>query len=140
MFKVTETFKDFLGSDRTEDFYFNLTKAEIIKMEWSYEGGFIRMLKTLIDKQNIPEMIKVFDLIIDSSYGVRTPDGRGFKKSKDILDDFKTTEAYSNIFMRFATDATFASDFLNGIIPQEIADEVSKMSEDEKKAALAKIQ
>lgn len=139
MYKIKETYTDYLGVERTEEFYFNFNKAELIKLELSVGGGMLTMLKTLIEKKNIPEMIKVFDMIIDKSYGVRTPDGRGFVKNEEVLNDFKSTEAYSNIFMRFATDAKFASDFVNNIIPKELTDEIAKMSEDDKKALIGDV-
>ena len=35
MLKKTITYTDYNGSERTEDFYFNLSKAEIMEMELS---------------------------------------------------------------------------------------------------------
>lgn len=139
MYVVKETYTDYLGTDRTEDFYFNLNKAEIVKLELSIPGGLTGMLKTLIEKQNIPKMIEVFDMLIDKSYGVRSADGRSFVKTKEVLEDFKSTEAYSNIYMRFATDSKFASDFLNNIIPKDMAEEIAKMSDADKKAITDKL-
>lgn len=128
MFKVTEKYTDYNGIERTEDFYFNLTKAELTKMQLSEDGGMVNMLQTLINKKDIKQMIKVFDMIIDSSYGVKSPDGRKFIKNDEVLEDFKGTEAYSQIFTRFATDDKFAAEFVNNIIPKDIAEEAKKIA------------
>ena len=45
MLKKTVTYTDYNGSERTEDFYFNLTKAEIMEMELSTSGGLAEMLR-----------------------------------------------------------------------------------------------
>lgn len=139
MYIIKETYKDYLDVERTEEFYFNLTKAEIVKLELSMDGGLTEMLKTLIEKQNIPKMIEVFDMLIDKSYGVRSADGRKFIKNDEVLNDFKQTEAYSNIYMRFATDSKFAADFMNNIIPKEMAEEIAKMSDEDKKGIAEKL-
>lgn len=139
MYIIKETYKDYLDVERTEEFYFNLTKAEIVKLELSMDGGLTGMLKTLIEKQNIPKMIEVFDMLIDKSYGVRSADGRKFIKNDEVLNDFKQTEAYSNIYMRFATDSKFAADFMNNIIPKEMAEEIAKMSDEDKKGIAEKL-
>ena len=78
-------------------------------------------------------------MLIDKSYGVRSADGRKFIKNDEVLNNFKQTEAYSNIYMRFATDSKFAADFMNNIIPKEMAEEIAKMSDEDKKGIAEKL-
>jgi hypothetical protein len=127
MYKVTETYEDFNGVSRTEDFFFNLTTAELTKMELDENGGLAGMLQIIVNKKDIPRLIKIFETIVDSSYGVKSPDGRKFMKSPDILEDFKSTNAYSQIFTRFATDEVFTSEFINNVIPKDLAKQVDEM-------------
>jgi hypothetical protein len=54
-----------------------------------------------------------------------TPDGRKFTKSPEILDDFIYTQAYSNLYMSLIADADAAANFVNGIIPKNIADQAN---------------
>lgn len=129
MYVITEKYLDFNGVERTEDFLFNLTTTELAKMEFSELGGLTNMLQTLISKKDIPKMLKVFETIVDSSYGVKSPDGRKFIKNSEVLDDFKSTNAYSQIFMRFSTDEKFTSDFIKNVIPGDLNDQVEKMAE-----------
>lgn len=117
MFVKTITFNDFNGSERTEDFYFNLTKAEIMKMELTTKGGFTEKVQRIIKAQDVPSLVEVFEEIIKCSYGIKTPDGRGFVKKAEYLEDFMATEAYSELITELFSNADAASEFINGIIP-----------------------
>lgn len=121
MIKKTITYSDFNGTERTEDFYFNLTKAEITKMELSIKGGLAEMIQRIVAAQDTPAIIEVFEDLIKRSYGVKTPDGRGFVKKAEDLDAFMATEAYSQLFMELATDADAAAKFVNGVVPADMA-------------------
>lgn len=121
MIKKTITYSDYNGVERTEDFYFNLTKAEITKMELSTKGGLAEMINRIVAAQDTPAIIEVFEDLIKRSYGVKTPDGRGFAKKAEDLESFMATEAYSQLFMELATDADAASAFVNGVVPADMA-------------------
>lgn len=117
MLKKTITYTDFNNQERTEDFYFNLTKSEVMEMEMSISGGFAERITKIIAAQDVPAIIKIFkDLILDA-YGEKSPDGKRFIKNKELTDSFVQTEAYSNLFMELATDAKAAEMFVNGITP-----------------------
>ena len=45
MLKKTFTYIDYNGVERTEDHYFNLSKAELMEMELSTTGGLAEMIK-----------------------------------------------------------------------------------------------
>jgi hypothetical protein len=119
MIKQTVTYKDFLKEEHTEDFYFNLTEAEVAKLELSAEGNSLRAWTEKIVKANRgADIIDTFEKIIDASYGERVNEGRNFRKSPEILADFKSSNAYSALWMTLATDAKRASDFINGVVPE----------------------
>jgi hypothetical protein len=118
MLKKTITYNDFDGNERTEDFYFNLTKAEVTEMEFSFNGGFTKMIEKIVSTKDTKRIIEVFKEMIVKSYGEKSPDGRRFMKSKEILENFTQTEAYSKLYMELATDTAAATAFVNGIIPQ----------------------
>lgn len=124
MLKKTIEFVDYNGVKRTEDHYFNLTKAELMKMEMGTTGGYTEMVQGLISAQDVPSIMKIFDEIIERSYGRKTPDGRGFEKSPEIYKSFKETEAYSELYVSLITDANEAAKFFNGIVPAELAEKV----------------
>jgi len=118
MLKKTMTYTDFDGVQRTEDFYFNLSKAEILEMEMGTAGGLGEMLKRIVAAKDTKKIINTFKDIVLKAYGEKTPDGKRFVKSKELSEAFSQTEAYSDLFMELATDGKAAADFVNGIIPQ----------------------
>lgn len=117
MLKKTITYTDYNGSERTEDFYFNLTKAEIMEMELTTAGGLSEMIEKIVAAKDSPTIIKVFKDLVLKAYGEKSPDGRRFMKSPEIREAFSQTEAYSELFMELATDDEAAAKFVNGIIP-----------------------
>lgn len=120
MLKKAITYVDYNGVERTESFYFNLSKAELIEMEYGTVGTFTSMVQNIIDAQDEPELIKLFKSLILKSYGKKSADGRRFEKSEEISKDFSETEAYVILFMELARDSKAASEFVNGLIPADI--------------------
>ena len=121
MIKKTITYTDYNGTERKEDFYFNLTKAEVMEMEMSTTGGLAEMINRVVAAQDQPSIIKIFKELILKAYGVKSPDGKRFMKSEEISTEFAQTEAYSQLFMELATDADAAAKFVNGIVPADMA-------------------
>ena len=117
MLKKTITYVDYNGTERKEDFYFNLSKAEIMEMEMGTTGGMVEMINRIVAAQDAPAIIDVFKKMILRAYGEKSADGKRFIKSKEISEAFSQTEAYSQLFMELATDADPASKFVNGIVP-----------------------
>jgi hypothetical protein len=121
MIKKTIEYVDYNGTPRKEDFYFNLTKAEVMEMEMSTTGGLAEMITRIVAAQDAPAIIKIFKDLVLKAYGQKSPDGKRFIKSQELTDEFSQTEAYSQLFMELATDADAASAFVNGILPADIA-------------------
>lgn len=121
MLKKTITYTDYNNVERTEDFYFNLTKAEIMEMEMSTTGGLAETIQRIVKAQDSPAIIKIFKDLVLKAYGQKSPDGRRFIKSKELTDEFSQTEAYSILFMELATDDKAAANFVNGIVPADIS-------------------
>lgn len=111
------TYTDYNGVERTEPFYFNLNKAELMEMELSTEGGMADMIKRIVDAKDAPAIIKIFKELILKAYGEKSADGKRLVKSPEIATAFAQTEAYSQLFMELATDSDAASAFVNGIVP-----------------------
>ena len=118
MLKKTITYVDYNGAERTEDFYFNLSKAEVMEMEMSTSGGLAEMIKKIVAAQDAPAIIKIFKDLILKAYGEKSPDGKTFMKSEEISNAFSRTEAYSELLTELVSDADKASEFVNAIIPK----------------------
>ena len=125
MLKKTMEYTDYNGVTRKETFYFNLTKAEIMEMEMSTDGGFAEMIQRVVDAKDAPTIVKIFKELILKAYGEKSDDGKRFMKSEEISQAFAQTEAYSELFMELATDDKAAADFVNGIVPADAAKELA---------------
>lgn len=129
MLKKTITYTDYNGVDRTEDFYFNLTEAELLDMELGTAGTFTSMVNGIVNAKDMPSIIKIFKELLFKAYGKKSPDGRRFMKSEEISRDFAETPAYSQFYMELATNDELAAEFVNNVLPSGFA---SKSAEQER--------
>ena len=127
MVKKTITYTDYDGNERTEDFYFHLTEAEIMEMELSVDGGFKKMIEKIINAKDTVKIMQTFKDFILKAYGVKSDDGRRFIKSEELTNEFTQTEAYSKLYIELATNEESAIAFINGIVPSNLSkDTVNK--------------
>lgn len=124
MLKKTIEYTDYNGVTKKEDFYFNLNKAEIAKMELGVAGGFAESIERLVAAQDTPAIVAIFEDLILKAYGEKSGDGKYFKKfdenGRRLSDNFKQTEAYSVLFMELSTNDKKAAEFINGIVPADL--------------------
>ena len=131
MLKKTITYTNYIdGSTITEDFYFNLNKAEIMKMQVTMPGGLSEHLKRITAANDYPTIYNTFEDIVLKSFGVKSPDGKRFMKEdasgRKLYKDFMETEAFSILVVELATDAKAATDFVNGIIPADMSKQIAE--------------
>ena len=132
---ITETIKytDYNGVEREEKFLFNLSKAELMEMEMGTTGGLAEMIQKIIETQDAPQIIKIFKELVLKAYGEKSADGKRFIKVSDtgvpLSIGFSQTEAYSQLFMKLATDADAAANFIKGIIPNDISNPSTGISQ-----------
>jgi hypothetical protein len=117
MLKKTIAYTDYDGNERKEEFYFNLSKAELAEMELGVNGGVSKLLQKIVDEKDNKRLVEWFKKFIIKAYGVKSLDGKRFIKNEDVLNDFVQTEAYVELFMELASDDKAAADFVNGIVP-----------------------
>lgn len=116
MLKKTITYIDLNGIKRTEDFYFDMTKREIIKMQVSTKGGYDVQLKSIAADLNGALIMEFFENFINKAYGEKSEDGRRFMKSEEISRAFMETPAYEVLFEELVTDDKAAADFVNAVM------------------------
>ena len=126
MYINTIQYTDYDGNERKQKFYFHLNKAELMKMQFSVKGGFEAHLKRLLETQNEPEIMKIFEDFVDKTYGVKTLDGKGFIKNEQVLNEFKQSEAYSEFFMELMSSQKAQLEFIKGIMPDALIADVKK--------------
>lgn len=126
MIKKTIKYTDFNGTAREEDFYFNLTEAELMDLNLSEKGGLKGYLESIISAQDEPAMVNLFKQIINLSYGIKSVDGRKFMKSPEILAEFTSTQAYSNLYMSLITNGDEAIKFITGVVPEDFQKRITE--------------
>lgn len=126
MLKKTIKYTDYNDNEIVEDFYFHLSKAELVEMEVAEKEGLGETLQKIVEEDDRHKIVEYFKKIILLSYGKKSEDGRRFIKSQEIRDDFTQTDAYSELFIELATDANAASSFIKGVMPAGLAVEVEK--------------
>ena len=102
-------------------------------MELSSVGGMQNLIQLIIEKQDIPKIMDAFKTLILKAYGEKSPDGRRFIKSKELSEAFSQTEAYSNLYIELVTNAEAAATFINGIVPEDVAEYAAKKREEDSK-------
>ena len=117
------TYTDYNGVQRTEDFYFNINKSEVTKMEMGVDGGYGNMLKRVIETKNGPMIMETFNKLILQAYGVKSLDGKRFEKSPELSAAFEQSEAYNVLFMELVTDAKKGADFVNAVLPNDLVEQ-----------------
>ncbi|MDB5716121.1 MAG: hypothetical protein JWO15_3518 [Sphingomonadales bacterium] len=131
MLKKPITFDDLEGKPVTEEFWFHLSKADLIRMEMSAQGGMSDFLEKLVSKQDGKTIIAMFEDMILSSVGERSPDGKQFIKNDDIRNYFRQTNAYSELLVELVNDPNAAATFANGIMPKNLDDVAKTVSNTE---------
>lgn len=126
MFKKTMTYTDWNGVERTEDVYFNLSKAEILEMQLTTEGGFDSMLERMIKAKDTIALVKLYKQLILKAYGKKSEDGRRFEKSEEITREFIESPLFSDVYMELTLDDEKAQEFVRGIMPADLSRQVDE--------------
>lgn len=127
MIKKTVTYKDYDGVEQTEDFFFHLSKADIIKMELSHKGGLEESLKNIIVAKDGETIMKEFENFLNLSVGKR--DGDLFVRDDVVRNRFFQTNAYEALLMELVLNADTAAEFIRGIAPPNMIEEAAKAAE-----------
>jgi len=129
MYKITETYTDYDDNQRTEDFYFNYSEAELTDLQFSVSGGLAGMIDKIIKTNDMPKLVELFRELIQKAYGEKSNDGRRFIKSPELTKEFTETVAYSQIYMRLATDSKAAQEFINKVVPKSMKDKMQQANQ-----------
>lgn len=124
MLKRTIKYTDYNGNERNEEFFFHMSEAELAEMQLSVNGGMESLIRQIINTRDTARLIRIFKDLVLNAYGEKSLDGRLFQKSPELSKAFSETPAYSILFMELATDAEKAAEFLNGIVPDKLKQQV----------------
>lgn len=130
MRKETITSTDFNGVTETKDYWFNMSRSDLQKLNYKVNGGFQQFVNPdgtpkPLTEADMPKLIDLLEAILYYSYGEKSADGKTFKKNDEIADSFRYSNAYDELYMRLMTNPDAANAFISGIIPQAIMNEVN---------------
>lgn len=126
MIEKTIKYEDYNGNTLEEKFYFNISKAEMMRMQMSHSGGYDEYLKRIIAAKDEPSLYKAFEELVMLSYGVKSEDGKHFIKSKEATTLFMQSEAYSELIMEFFSNTDAVIEFVKKILPKEAVEAAEK--------------
>lgn len=135
MRKEVISYVDYNGTERSEEFYFNLTRAECIKIHNQTPGGLSAVLEKIVKANDAGVIQATFEDLLGRSYGVKSEDGRRLVKGRNLehFVAFQETPAYDELICKLISVPGYAAEFFNDVIPTEqIKDLVDKI---EKNAA-----
>lgn len=133
MIKKTITYKNFLDQEETGDFYFNMSKGELVKQQMSAVNQQVESFQDKLEKiaKNLQgeALVEVLDEIIMEGYGEKSTDGKHFVKVRNgvkLVENFMSSGAYSELVVELCTKEGAMADFINGLVPADLRDSVNK--------------
>lgn len=128
MIKETLTYTDYSGTKREEDFFFNLTQVEWIRVSAKCGGDIRAFVAKCVRENDLSSMLEFIETLVQTAYGEKSPDGRRFIKNDEVLESFIRTEAYNDFVISLFTDANKATNFFNRLVPKELPADVKAPS------------
>lgn len=129
MQRVTVTYEDFDGNQVQEELFFNLSKAELIRMELDSPIPLSVMASRMQEKPGGTDTYRFATYLIAKAYGMRSDDGRRFRKTEQQTFDFEISPAYDALLEKFMADTDFAAGFIGGLLPKDLMDQARTLIE-----------
>jgi hypothetical protein len=140
MFSRTFEYTGYDGQPHKDTWWFNLSEAELYKLELSNLGGMNGMMNKLLRESKPGEIVDLFEKLILSAVGERSVDGRKFIKNEEIRQDFYQSKAYSDLFVELVKSGEKLAEFLRGAIPAEVAEALAKAEKEKEAEEKAKLE
>jgi len=129
MIVKTIEWENLLGQKESGQFYFSISKGELVKMQMAAidqrTESFTDKLEKIGRNLQGKALIEVIDELIDTSYGIRTTDQKNFIKDPKDLAQFKSTDAYSELIVELCTNSELCAEFINGVVPAKVREQVN---------------
>lgn len=113
---------DFNGNPQKENLYFNLTEVELLRLEASIASSGHGSLEEFAaelaanEKPDPEEVLRLFEQILLTSYGEKSPDGKRFIKTRELTDNFANSAAYSALVIEFFQDVSKLNAFVESVV------------------------
>lgn len=125
MFKKTVEFEDLDGNKQSKDFYFHISKAELLELASSADDMQAR-IKRIIEANDGGAILKELRDLIKMAVGVRSEDGQRFIKDESAQSTLLDSPAFDELLMELATSADASADFVRQLIPEKMQREMQE--------------
>lgn len=125
MFKKTVEFEDLDGNKQARDFYFHISKAELLELASSADDMQAR-IKRIIEANDGAAILKELRDLIKMAVGVRSEDGQRFIKDEAAQSTLLDSPAFDELLMELATSADASADFVRQLIPEKMQKEMQE--------------
>ena len=118
MIKKTIEFMNYDGELIKEDYYFHLTKVDVIKMAAKVGMDLVEYLEQMVDRKDAMEIIEFLETIILLSVGKRHATSGSFYRNKALTEEFEYSNAYAELFEELMTAPDAAHTFMSSLVTQ----------------------
>lgn len=125
MFKKTITYTDFNDEQQTQDFYFHMSKAELLALTADADSMMARIQRIIAAKDG-KSILQEFRALIRMACGVRSDDGARFIKTPEAQGVLMDSPAYDELLMELCTNADASAEFVRQLIPEKMQEEMRK--------------
>lgn len=133
MIKMNVSAETFDGDMVTETLWFHMNKVDLIELQQTEPGGFTNTLQAFMSRKpedwSMKDKFKLFDffrIMVDKAYGERSSDGKRFRKSPEILANFKDSIFYDEFVLSLLEDEEKSIKFFNGVMPKALIEQAKK--------------
>lgn len=121
MFKKTIKYFDFNGEQQEQDFYFHLSKADLIEL--AADGNLREKLERIIATKDNRAIFQEFKSLVRMGAGIRSDDGQRFDKSPEAKAQLMDSPAFDELVLELCTNQHAAADFVKNLIPEKMMKE-----------------
>lgn len=125
MFRKTIRFQNFDGDTVEREFYFHMSKAELLEMA-ADGNSMMERIKRIIATNDGKAILQEYRAIIKASVGMRSEDGQRFIKDEEAQSYLLDSPAYDELLMELCTDADASANFVNQLIPEKMQKEMQE--------------
>lgn len=124
MHKIVIQYQDFEEQTQVEEAYFNLSRAKIIDMAITGEADILLgNLRDAVKSEDGKELIHLVRDLIHLSYGEKDPDGKTFRQSEQLSNDFLQSQPFDQMFYDMIMSPEQVLKFVEALFPQKLMEE-----------------
>jgi hypothetical protein len=131
MIKKDVTFVNFNDEKETETFWFHISKSNLtdhmVRLKPKFEDAKKR-LEGEKKELTIEDVYLILDLIKEITklaYGERSEDGKRFRQTEEVWQNFRDSAAYDALLTGFMEDPASGMEFMQAVMPKDLIEQAT---------------